>query len=331
LGSSALRGRCVLVTGGAGFVGSHVVDAVLGRGAAEVRVFDNFHRGSKGNLASAERSGKLVVIDGDIRDGRAVQTAAAGANVVFHQAALRLPLCEAEPMLAREVMIEGSLNVLRASVDARVAKLVFASSAAVYGRVATVPTPEECDFGPGQGVYGAAKARIEEALVELRETRGLSFVVLRYFNVYGPRVARIGPYREVLARWLHELDCGRAPSVYGDGRQTSDFVYVDDVARANVLAAESRLSSDAINVGTGTETSIAELARGVAEAAERSVDPKFVGAPSADGPVRRCADIRKAQRLLGFAERVRLRDGLRRTASWWSGAERVAPDATAQG
>ena len=244
-----------LITGGLGLVGSHIADALVDRGV-RVIVLDDLSRGRRENLAWAESNGDVRVVEGDIRDGALVERLLQGVDVVFHQAALRITRCAAEPQLAVDVLVRGTQTVLDAAVRAGVGKVVAASSASVYGMAGRFPTPEEHHPYGNDTLYGAAKAFDEGLLRSYHAMYGLDYVALRYFNVYGPRMDVHGVYTEVLVRWMERIAAGQPPVILGDGRQTMDFVHVADVARANLLAAESDVTDAVFNVASGTETSL---------------------------------------------------------------------------
>jgi UDP-glucose 4-epimerase len=234
---NSLRGSRVLITGGAGAIGSNLCDLVVQAGAREIVVIDNFVRGRRDNLTWAEANGPVTVVEGDICDRALVDELTEGIDVVFHQAAIRITQCAEEPRLAKEVMVDGTYNVLESAVNHRVRKLIAASSASVYGLADTFPTTEAHHPYANDTIYGAAKVFNEGMLRSFHAMFGLDYVALRYFNVYGPRMDIHGVYTEVLVRWMERITAGTPPLIMGDGSQTMDFVYIPDVARANVLAA----------------------------------------------------------------------------------------------
>jgi UDP-glucose 4-epimerase len=321
-----LADTCCLVTGGAGFVGSTIVDQLLAAGASEVRVVDNFVRGSRGNLAWALAHGGVNVIDGDIRDTSLVNQATDGVDYVFHQAALRITRCAEKPREAVEVLIDGTLNVLEAALRYKVKKVVAASSASVYGEPSYLPIDESHPFN-NRTMYGAAKIANEQMLRAFHETSGLQYVALRPFNVYGPRMDVTGVYTEVLVRWLDAIETNKAPLIFGDGNQSMDFVYVEDVARANLLAAQSGVSDEVFNVGTGVQTSLNELCGLVLGLTGSSSQPEHREARSVGNVQRRRAAIEKADRMLGFRTSVSLEQGLRQLIRWREAAKAMAAPA----
>jgi len=312
-----LRGAVALITGGAGCVGSAIADQLIERGIRELIIFDNFTRGRPSNLAWAMEHGHVRIVNGDIRDREAVAAAMRGVDVVFHEAALRVTQCAEDPRRAFEVMVDGTFNVAEAARAAGVRKLIAASSAAVYGAAEVFPTPEQHHSYNNRTLYGAAKAFNEALLRSFHEMYGLDYVVLRYFNVYGPRMDIDGPYTEVLVRWMERIAQGLPALILGDGRQTMDFAYVSDIARANVIAAMSDVTDEVINIASGIETSLNELAMLLAGAMESDLTPQYGPERAVNGVRRRLGDTRKARALLGFNAEVSLRDGLAQLVAWW--------------
>ncbi|UXY31916.1 NAD-dependent epimerase/dehydratase family protein [Streptomyces sp. HUAS TT20] len=321
---SSVRGKKILVTGGAGTIGSNLVDLLAEGGAREVVVLDNFVRGRRANLARALPSGVVEVVEGDVRDSATVRKVTEGADLVFHLAAIRITQCAEEPRLANEVLVDGTFNVLEAAAEAGVGKVIASSSASVYGMAETFPTTERHHPYNNDTFYGAAKAFNEGMLRSFHAMYGLDYVALRYFNVYGPRMDIHGLYTEVLIRWMERIEAGEPPLILGDGTQTMDFVDVRDIARANVLAAESDLTDEVFNIANGTETSLLELAQGLLDAMGASdLAPVHGPARTVNGVTRRLADTTQSAERLGFTARIDLRTGLRDLVEWWR-AERAA-------
>ena len=311
-----LRGAHLFVTGGAGFVGSHIVDGVLRAGAERVVVLDDFVRGRMENLADAMPSGRVEVVRGDMCDGALVDRLTVGMDGIFHQAALRITQCAEAPVRAIEVMIGGTQNVIEAAVKHGVKKVVMASSASVYGEPSYVPMDEVHPFN-NRTLYGAAKIANEQVFRAYNEMYGLEYVGFRPFNLYGPRMDVYGVYTEVMIRWLERLERGEAPIIFGDGLQTMDFVYVEDVARANLLAMASHVSDAVFNLGTGTETSLLELCHLVCElSGHPEIEPVFQPARKVNPVTRRLAAVDKAREQLGFVADTDLRTGLERLIRW---------------
>lgn len=312
-------GSRVLVTGGAGTIGSNLVDQLLAGGAAHVTVLDNFTRGRSENLAGAVRvaQDRLTVVAGDINDRALVRDLTAGRDLVFHLAALRITQCAEQPRTALESLVDGTFTVLEAAVEAGVRKVVASSSASIYGLAESFPTGERHHPYNNDTFYGAAKAFNEGMLRSFHAMYGLDYVALRYFNVYGPRMDVHGLYTEVLIRWMERISRGEAPLIFGDGRQTMDFVHVHDIARANVLAAAADVTDEVYNIATATETSLAELASALLVAMDSDLVPEHGPERAVNGVARRLADITAAATDLGWTPRIGLEDGLRDLAAWW--------------
>jgi UDP-glucose 4-epimerase len=305
------------VTGGAGFVGSHIVDLLLEDGCAEIVAVDNLVRGNRDNLAGALASGRVRLIEADIRDTVLMQKLVADADVVFHQAALRITHCAAEPREAIDVMVDATFDLLDSCVKHGVEKVIAASSASIYGLADSFPTSERHHPYANRTLYGAAKLFNEQLLRSFNDMHGLGYVALRYFNVYGPRMDRTGKYTEVLIRWMERIDQGLPPVIFGDGKQTMDFVHVRDVARANLLAAHSDESDAVFNVASGTETSLIDLAHALATAMGRpDLEPAFGPERSVNPVPRRLADTSAARERLGFAAEIPLGIGLEDLVGW---------------
>ena len=313
-----MQGQRVLITGGAGVVGSHIVDEAVRLQAREVVVLDDLSRGTLDNLSWAMSNGSVTFVEGDIRDRARVAKAMEGIDVCFHQAAIRITRCAQEPRLALEVLADGTFNVVEAAVAAGVRKVVAASSASVYGLAEVFPTAEDHHPYANRTIYGAAKTFNEGLLRSFFEMYGLDYVMLRYFNVYGPRMDTFGVYTEVLIRWMERIEAGLSPLILGDGQQTMDFVYVTDVARANVLAAVSEAASDEIiNVASGVETSLEDLARILLKVMGADLGLEYGPERRVNAVSRRLASTGKAERLLGFVAQVGLEEGLTRLVEWW--------------
>ena len=315
--SHPLAGARVLVTGGAGTIGSTLVDQLLDQGVAQIDVLDNLVRGRRANLDGALADGRVRLVEGDVRDRDLVHDLTGGRDLVFHQAAIRITQCAEEPRLALEVLVDGTFNVVEAAARARVDKLVAASSASVYGMAEVFPTPERHHHHANDTFYGAAKSFNEGMLRSFRAMEGLSYVALRYFNVYGPRMDVHGLYTEVLVRWMERVADGAPPLIFGDGSQTMDFVHTRDVARANVLAALSPVQEGVYNVASGTETSLRELADALLRAMGSTLDVEHGPERAVNGVVRRLADTSAAAAELGFRTEVELEEGLRELVEWW--------------
>lgn len=316
-----------LITGGAGLVGSHIADLLVKDGLDEIVIVDNFTRGRRDNLANALASGTITIVEGDVRNRKLMAEAMRGIDVVFHQAAIRITQCAEDPRLALDVLSTGTFNVLEAAVAARVKKVVAASSASVYGLAEEFPTPETHHGYDNRTIYGAAKLFNEGLLRSFHDMYGLNYVALRYFNVYGPRMDIHGVYTEVLIRWMERLAKGEPCLILGDGTQTMDFVFIEDIARANLLAAKANVTDEVFNVASGTETSLNELAAALGRVMGCCRQPQYGPARKVNPVSRRLADTAKAERLLGFKARVSLEEGLSRLVAWWSREGLLQPTA----
>lgn len=319
-----LKGKRVLVTGGAGFIGSHIVDLLCDEGCREIVVVDNMVRGRLENLEQSLIRGPIRIVHGDIRDSGLMATLVKSADIVFHQAALRITHCAAEPRLAMEVMVQSTFDLLELCVKYEIEKVVAASSASVYGLADQFPTTEHQNPYDNRTLYGAAKAFNEGLLRSFNDMYGLSYVAFRYFNVYGNRMDIHGRYTEVLIRWMERLDAGLPAIIFGDGQQTMDFVHVRDVARANILGAKAAASDEVFNIACGEETSLAQLARALSSVmGHPHLTPEFAPERSVNSVPRRLASTAKAERMLGFSAQVSLDEGLGELVDWWR-AERGA-------
>jgi UDP-glucose 4-epimerase len=313
-----LNGKSILITGGCGLLGSSIVDQILKSSRPRrIVVIDNLVRGTMLNLEDARALFPVDVVCKDIRHFDEIRPHFDGIDAVFHQAAIRITRCAEEPRECLEVLINGTFNVLQACIEANVKKVVAASSASVYGMADVFPTPESHHAYSNRTWYGAAKTANEGMLRSFKEMHGLDYVALRYFNVYGPRMDIFGKYTEVLIRWLDCIDRNERPKIFGDGKQTMDFVFSEDVARANLAAMASDVSDEVFNVGSGNETSLLDLLQALLRVTESAhLKPEFLPERSVNPVPRRLADVTKAARLLDFRTEVGLDEGLRRLVAW---------------
>jgi len=309
-----VRESRIAITGGAGFVGSAIARRLLREGAREVVVL------SRKGMASAALhdwmpSGRLKIVPCDIRNRDSVRKALVGCDAVFHQAAIRVTQCAREPHLAYEIMVNGTFNVVSACADLGVKKVVAASSAIVYGEARSLPISES---HPVQGAtpYAIAKIQNESVLSFYWKHFGLNYTTLRYFNVYGPGMTLFGEDIEVLIRWLDRLDAGLPPLIFGDGNQTLDWVFIDDVAEANWRALLFPQSGELFNVCSGTETSLSDLLHALTKVTGTKISPEFRPARTVNHVARRCGDPGKAETQLGFRAATGLEDGLSRLVAW---------------
>lgn len=316
------NGRLMLVTGGAGFIGSHIVEGLVKRGD-QVRVLDNFSTGKMENLESLD-SGNLIpgrdfeVIYGDIRDSRAVEKASEGVQGIFHQAALgSVPRSIEDPITTQNVNADGTLNVFAAARSRGIARVVYASSSSVYGDSETLPKREGTEGRP-LSPYALTKKVNEEFGRLFKDLYGLETVGLRYFNVYGPRQDPEGPYAAVIPRFFSALLSDTQPVIYGTGRQSRDFTYVGDVLEANLLAMDAPSTScgAAYNIGRGDRTTLLDLLKAIQGLLEKDLEPRFE--PPRPGDVMHSsADTSSARKMLKFSAAHDLRAGLAQSTEWY--------------
>jgi UDP-N-acetylglucosamine/UDP-N-acetyl-alpha-D-glucosaminouronate 4-epimerase len=308
----------VLVTGGAGFIGSNLVAALLERGD-DVRVLDNFSTGSRANLAALGR--EVEVVEGDLRSYERVHTAVRGTEVVFHQGALgSVPRSVQDPLTSTAVNVEGTLNVLLAARDEGIRRVVAASSSSVYGDGGTFPRVETQPPDP-ISPYAVAKLAAERFCVSFTRVYGIETVALRYFNVFGPRQDPTSQYAAVVPRFIRAIADGRAVTVHGDGEQSRDFTYVENVVRANLVAADAAGAvGQVLNVATGQSQTVNALADTIGGLVGRPVEK--VHGPAQPGDVRESwADVSAAREAIGYEPAVGFEEGLRRTIEAMLGTE----------
>ena len=309
-----ITNKNVIVLGGAGFIGSALVDELLRTDVNTITVYDNFTRGVKNNLEASSKDGRVNVVNGDITDLDSLDHAIKGQDVVFHFAALWLLHCFEYPREAFEVNIGGTFNVLELCVKHEIPKLVYSSSASVYGDAMFTPMTESHPFN-NKNFYGATKIAGEQMCRAFSDRYGLDYVGLRYMNVYGPRQDYEGAYTAVMMKMLDRIDEGKPLPVFGDGSQTYDFVYVNDVARANLCAAVSDSTDAFYNVGTGIGTSVKKIAEILLDLTESDVGIKYE--PEGQTFVtNRIGSIDAAREHLGFTTNVNLVDGLKNLVTW---------------
>jgi len=309
-----LDGSRVLVIGGAGFLGSFIVDQLLELPVREVVVLDNFVRGTHSNLVEAVKDPRVHIVDGSVTDVSLLRGLMAGTDYVFHLAALWLYECVNEPRSAIEVNVVGTYNVVEAAQQAGVKKVVYSSSASVYGDALFTPMTEEHPFN-NRTMYGATKIAGEQFFRAFYQQHRLDYCGLRYMNIYGPRMDYKGTYVSVIMKVLDRIDAGLPPIIFGDGSQAYDFVHVADVARANILAMQADATDELFNVGIGVKTTIKELVDLLLQITGSSLTPEY--RPQEQMFVtHRVGSTEKAERLLGFRATVPLEEGLRSVVDW---------------
>jgi len=319
-----LKNKRFLITGGAGFVGAFVVEQLLEEEAGEIIIIDNFIRGSEDNIKEALKDQRVKLIRGDIRDRELLDSIFEGIDYCFHLAALRITQCAAEPREALEVMYDGTFNVLESCVKHKVKKILFASSASIYGQAEDFPTGESHHPYNNETLYGAAKTANELMLKSFHHMFGLNYNAVRYFNIYGPRMDTWGKYTEVLIRWYHLIKEGKQPLIFGKGDQTMDFVYIEEIARASILALKSDVNNEVFNIASGKETSLEELCLLLLETMKSELKPQYVPLPEDRKKVevmRRLADVSKAKEMINFESKIELKDGLSVLVNWLDNIE----------
>lgn len=307
----------ILVTGGAGFIGSHIVDRLIDEGL-EVRVLDDLSTGDKTNLATHKNNNSFQFIEGDIRNVDQVKAAVEGVDAVIHEAALvSITRSVENPLLSHRINLTGTVNLLKACVDAKVKRFVLASSCAVYGDTETLPIPENLEPKP-LSPYAAHKLAAEKYAKKFHKEHGLETVSLRYFNVYGPR-QKYGPYSGVISVIVGRLLENNPPTIYGDGTQTRDFVNVKDVVEANILALSKKAAiSEVFNISTGKAITINTLTETLQKIMDKT-DLEPVHAEPRPGDIKHSyGDITKAKRKLKYKPRVQLEQGLRELVNSYS-------------
>lgn len=317
-----LKGKTIGVVGGAGFVGSHLVDMLLEHEPARILVLDNLKRGSRSNLENALASDNVELIEGSITDRDTVDAFVAGADGIFLLAALWLDECLNKPRDAVDVNIAGTFNVIEACQKHTVERVVYSSSASVYGNALEIPMTEEHAFN-NRTFYGATKIAGEQMFRAFNEVHGLDYVGLRYMNIYGPRMDDKGTYVSVIVKMLARLDQGLPPQIYGDGTQSYDFIHVRDVALANIKAMQSDVSDEFFNIGAGQRTTIAELVDHLLAITGSDLEPEYQ-AQGRTFVTHRIGSTDKAREMLGFEGTITLEEGLKDVVAWWRSKQPVA-------
>jgi UDP-glucose 4-epimerase len=307
----------ILVTGGAGFIGSYVVEQLIPLKPARIIIIDNLIRGSALNMKNFSSNPMVEFHQGDIRDSALMEKLVSGTDYVFHMAALRINACAANPKEGFDVMLKATFDLAELCVKYKVKKVIYSSSASVYGLAQHFPTPETDNPYNNQTFYGAAKMWGEQLFRSFKFMYGLDYVALRYFNAYGPRMDTDGKYTEVMIKWLDCIRDGKRPLINGDGSTSMDFVYVKDIARANIAALQADVTDENFNIGNCEETSLKQLLESLLSVNQSSLEPEFRDSDMVNPVSRRLADISKAEVLLGFSPSVDLRQGLKELSEWY--------------
>ncbi|MEX6689936.1 NAD-dependent epimerase/dehydratase family protein [Danxiaibacter flavus] len=314
---TTLANAKILVTGGAGFIGSYVVKLLLKNEASSVVILDNLCRGSHENMRNFISDPRVTFVEGDIRNKELLEACIHGTDYIFHMAALRINACAANPSDGFDVMIKATFELAQLCVKHHVKKVIYSSSASVYGLAQHFPTPETDNPYDNQTFYGAAKLWGEQLFRNYFFMYGLDYVALRYFNVYGPGMDTDGKYTEVMIKWLDCIHNNKNPLIYGDGSTTMDFVYVKDVAEANVRALLSDITDETFNIGTGVETSLKELLELMLKVNDSTLQPEFREQNLVNPVSRRRADTTKAANMLGFQASFSIENGLADLSKWY--------------
>ena len=309
-----LRDKKLMLIGGAGLIGSHIVDALISQRVAEIIVYDNFVRGSRENLAAASGDPRVRLVDGSMLDLDCLRRALEGVDGVFLLASLWLGECVSDPRSAWEVNTLGTWNVVEACRELGVKRIVYSSSASVYGNAVVTPMTEEHPLN-NRTTYGATKIANEQMLRAIYEQSKLPFIGYRYMNIYGPRMDYRGVYVSVIMKVLDRIFTGERPVIFGDGSQMYDFIYVEDAARANVLGMQADCADEFFNIGMGVGTTINELVRRLLELTGSALQPEY-RSEEQSFVTQRIGSTDKAKRLLGFEAQIQLSEGLRRVVEW---------------
>lgn len=315
--NNKVKDSVILVTGGAGFIGSYVIEELVLLKPKKIIIIDNLIRGGYPNMKNFINNTLVEFHNGDMRDLDLLEKCIAGTDYVFHMAALRINSCAANPREGFEVMLKSTFEIASLCVKHKVKKVVYSSSASVYGLAQHFPTPETDNPYNNQTFYGAAKMWGEQLFRSFKFMYGLDYVALRYFNAYGPRMDTDGKYTEVMIKWLDCIRDEKNPLIYGDGSTTMDFVYVKDIAKSNIAALQADVTDEAFNIGNCEETSLKELLAVLLKVNNSNLSPEYRAENSVNPVSRRLADITKAKDLLKFTPTISLEQGMKELSEWY--------------
>ena len=309
-----LNNKKIMVIGGAGLIGSHIVDQLIQEPVSEIVVYDNFERGTRANLESAIQSPKVQVIEASMTDAKTLYKSLEGVDGVFLLASLWLGECVNDPRKAWETNVMGSWNVVEACQKLGIERVVYSSSASVYGNALVTPMTEEHPFN-NRTTYGATKIAIEQMYRAIYEQHKMPYIGMRYMNIYGPRMDYKGTYVSVIMKVLDRIFADQPPLIFGDGSQMYDFIYVEDAAEANILGMKADCADEFFNIGMGVGTTINELVDILLELTKSSLKPEYM--PQEQSFVTyRIGSVEKAEELLGFEAHTQLIDGLGKIVEW---------------
>ncbi len=312
-----IKDSTILITGGAGFIGSHLTEILLKYSPEKIIILDNLIRGSFDNMKEFIDSPAVEFIKGDIKDESLLERCISKSDFIFHMAALRINACAADPSDGFETMVRAPFVIAELARKYKVKKIIYSSSASVYGLAQNFPTTENDNPYDNQTFYGAAKLFGEQLFRSYKFMYGLDYVALRYFNVYGPRMDTDGKYTEVMIKWLDCIRDNKSPVIHGDGSTSMDFVYVKDVAEANVAALLSDVTDQNFNIGNSRETSLKELLEMMIRINNSSIKPVYKESNSVNPVSRRLSDNSKARKLLNYSPKTKLESGLKELSEWY--------------
>jgi UDP-glucose 4-epimerase len=312
-----VKNKKILVTGGAGFIGSYVVEELLLLEPSKVIILDNLIRGTRENMKNFIDNPVIDFIEGDIRNTNLLEKYIAVSDYVFHLAALRINSCAANPKEGFDVMVKATFNLAELCVKHKIKKVIYSSSASIYGLAQHFPTPETDNPYNNQTFYGSAKLWGEQLFRSFKFMNNLDYVALRYFNAYGPRMDTDGKYTEVMIKWLECIRDHKSPLIYGDGSDTMDFVYVKDIAKANIKALQANVTDEVFNIGNCKETSLKELLTILLKVNNSDLEPEYSEVNSINPVSRRLANIEKAMQQLKFSPTTSLYEGLKELSIWY--------------
>lgn len=312
-----ISGSTILVTGGAGFIGSYLAEEILKYSPAKVIIVDNLIRGSFGNMKEFIDNPAVEFIEGDIKNESLLEKCISQSDYIFHMAALRINACAADPSDGFETMVRAPFTIAELARKYKIKKIIYSSSASVYGLAQHFPTPESDNPYDNQTFYGAAKLFGEQLFRSYKFMYDMDYVALRYFNVYGPRMDIDGKYTEVMIKWLDCIRDNKAPVIHGDGSTSMDFIYVKDVAEANVMALLSEVTDENFNIGYSRETSLKELLELMIKINDSRIKPVFTESNAVNPVSRRLSDNNKAGKLLNFYPKTKLEQGLKELSEWY--------------